>query len=136
MGESLARGLVESIDKELKDFMLRLASKLGWRVDRVLDAYQLAKLVTILDVKDDGKSIIGLRVRLPSESRHGNFHYVTIGPYGAKCTCEASVIKRGICKHIVAALITWGILNFIKYGKFISLDDIPWLEEKSQESSS
>jgi hypothetical protein len=49
---------------------------------------------------------------------------VSIGLYGAKCTCESSTIRGGLCKHAVASLIAWNLVNVGRYGKPLDLDGI------------
>ncbi len=110
--------------------MLELAGKLNWRVDRVLDSYRLAQRSEIIDVRDDGESISGIRLKVPSETRDNTYYYVSVGPYGAKCTCEASVIRGGeVCKHIVAGLVMWNMLSVIKYGRWLDLNELEWLRQ-------
>jgi len=117
---------LSQLDRRLKEWFLELAGILGWRVDKVIDAYRLAQRSGIIDVRDDGKEVGGLRLRVPSESRDTHY-YVSVGPYGAKCTCEASVIRGEVCKHIVAGLITWNMISVIKYGKWLELKNLGWL---------
>ncbi|MFB6470947.1 MAG: SWIM zinc finger family protein [Vulcanisaeta sp. AZ3] len=123
--------LVNQLNKRLKEWLLELANTINWRVDRVLDSYNLASRSTIIDIRDNGKEINGLRLRVPSESRDGIYYYVSVGPYGAKCTCEASVIKGEVCKHIVAGLIMWNMISVIKYGKWINARDLEWLKNRT-----
>lgn len=118
------------LSKRLKEWLLELASKLNWRIDKVLDSYRLAQRSEIIDVRDDGKSINGIRLKVPSETRDDTYYYVSVGPYGAKCTCEASVIRGGeVCKHIVAGLVMWNMLSVIKYGKWLDLNELEWLRQ-------
>lgn len=122
---------MNQLNKRLKEWLLELANTINWRVDRVLDSYNLASRSTIIDIRDNGKEINGLRLRVPSESRDGIHYYVSVGPYGAKCTCEASVIKGEVCKHIVAGLIMWNMISVIKYGKWINARDLEWLKNRT-----
>ncbi len=124
----MAEELTSQLSKKLKEWLLELASRLNWRIDRVLDSYRLAQRSVIIDVRDDGNSIGGIRLRVPSESRDDVLYYVSVGPYGAKCTCEASVIRGNACKHIVAGLIMWNMLSVIKYGKWLDLNELTWLK--------
>ncbi|WP_069807799.1 SWIM zinc finger family protein [Vulcanisaeta thermophila] len=117
----------QQLNKRLKEWLLELASSLNWRVDKVLDSYKLAQNSEILDLRDDGRYITGIRLKVPSESRNNTYYYVSVGPYGAKCTCEASVIRGEVCKHIVAGLIMWNMLNVIKYGRWIDTKELGWL---------
>ncbi|WP_054842979.1 hypothetical protein [Vulcanisaeta distributa] len=117
------------LSKRLKEWLLELASKLNWRIDKVLDSYRLAQRSEIIDVRDDGKSINGIRLKVPSETRDDTYYYVSVGPYGAKCTCEASVIRGEVCKHIVAGLVMWNMLSVIKYGKWLDLNELEWLRQ-------
>ncbi|WP_243671693.1 hypothetical protein [Vulcanisaeta sp. JCM 16161] len=98
----MAEELTPQLSKRLKEWLLELSDKLSWRIDKVLDSYKLAQRSEIIDVRDDGKSINGVRLKVPSETRDNTYYYVSVGPYGAKCTCEASVIRGEVCKHIVA----------------------------------
>ncbi|MCG2879769.1 MAG: SWIM zinc finger domain-containing protein [Vulcanisaeta sp.] len=130
----LSEELASELDRKLKEWFLELADILGWRVDKVLDSYRLAQRSVIIDVRDDGREINGVRLRVPSESRD-TYYYVSVGPYGAKCTCEASVIRGEICKHIVAGLITWNMISVIKYGKWLELRGIEWLGNRKKNNN-
>ncbi|GAB6945586.1 SWIM zinc finger family protein [Vulcanisaeta sp. JCM 14467] len=121
--------LTPQLSRRLKEWLLELAGKLNWRVDKVLDSYKLAQRSEIIDVRDDGKAIGGVRLKVPSETRDNTYYYVSVGPYGAKCTCEASVIRGEVCKHIVAGLIMWNMLSIIKYGRWLELNELPWLRQ-------
>ncbi|WP_054857237.1 SWIM zinc finger family protein [Vulcanisaeta sp. JCM 16159] len=125
----MSEELAPQLSRKLKEWLLELASKLNWRIDKVLDSYRLAQRSEIIDVRDDGKSISGVRLRVPSETRNDVNYYVSVGPYGAKCTCESSVIRGEVCKHIVAGLIMWNMLSVIKYGKWLDLDELEWLRQ-------
>lgn len=126
----MAEELTPQLSKRLKEWLLELAGKLNWRVDRVLDSYRLAQRSEIIDVRDDGESISGIRLKVPSETRDNTYYYVSVGPYGAKCTCEASVIRGGeVCKHIVAGLVMWNMLSVIKYGRWLDLNELEWLRQ-------
>jgi SWIM zinc finger. len=65
-----------------------------------------------------------------SSSRKGVWHYVSVGPYGAKCTCEANMIKGLICRHIIIALITWNMVSLIKTGEGVDVGSLGWLKNK------
>ena len=123
----MAENTVEQISREIKDMLLKLASILEWRLDKVYDSYRLAQMAEILDVKDGDGEVIGIRVKVPSETRRGTVYYVSVGHYGAKCNCEDSTIRNRTCKHIVSAVILWNIVNMFKYGKQINLESIKWL---------
>ncbi|ADN49657.1 SWIM zinc finger family protein [Vulcanisaeta distributa] len=125
----MAEELTPQLSKRLKEWLLELAGKLNWRVDRVLDSYRLAQRSEIIDVRDDGESISGIRLKVPSETRDNTYYYVSVGPYGAKCTCEASVIRGEVCKHIVAGLVMWNMLSVIKYGRWLDLNELEWLRQ-------
>ena len=125
----MAEELTPQLSRRLKEWLLELADKLNWRVDKVLDSYKLAQRSEIIDVRDDGKSINGIRLKVPSETRDNTYYYVSVGPYGAKCTCEASVIRGEVCKHIVAGLVMWNMLSVIKYGKWLELNELSWLRQ-------
>ncbi|MGC9180455.1 MAG: SWIM zinc finger family protein [Vulcanisaeta sp.] len=125
----MSEELTPQLNKKLKEWLLELAGKINWRVDKVLDSYRLAQRSVIIDVRDDGKSINGIRLRVPSETRDNAYYYVSVGPYGAKCTCEASVIRGEVCKHMVAGLIMWNMLSVIKYGKWLNLNELTWLKQ-------
>ncbi len=126
----MAEELTPQLSKRLKEWLLELADKLNWRVDKVLDSYRLAQRSEIIDIRDDGKSINGIRLKVPSETRDDTYYYVSVGPYGAKCTCEASVIRGGeVCKHIVAGLVMWNMLSVIKYGRWLDINELEWLKQ-------
>ena len=125
----MAEELTPQLSRRLKEWLLELADKLNWRVDKVLDSYKLAQRSEIIDVRDDGKAINGVRLKVPSETRDNTYYYVSVGPYGAKCTCEASVIRGEVCKHIVAGLVMWNMLSVIKYGKWLELNELSWLRQ-------
>ncbi|ADY01590.1 MAG: SWIM zinc finger family protein [Vulcanisaeta sp.] len=125
----MSEELTPQLNKKLKEWLLELAGKINWRVDKVLDSYRLAQRSVIIDVRDDGNSINGIRLRVPSETRDNAYYYVSVGPYGAKCTCEASVIRGEVCKHMVAGLIMWNMLSVIKYGKWLNLNELTWLKQ-------
>ncbi|WP_054843825.1 hypothetical protein [Vulcanisaeta souniana] len=129
--------LTSQLSKKLKEWLLELASRLNWRIDKVLDSYRLAQHSVIIDVRDSGDSISGIRLKVPSETRDDILYYVSVGgPYGAKCTCEASVIRGGsVCKHIVAGLIMWNMLSVIKYGKWLDLSELTWLKPLQDDKS-
>ena len=120
------------LDEETKHFLFELADRLGWRKSRILEAYELAKKAEILEIKEVDNEVIGIRIKLESQSRRGEFYYVLVGKYGAKCNCEFSTIKKGICKHIAAAIIVWYAVSMIKYGKKINLDELSWLKESEE----
>lgn len=111
----------------MRSWILDLASRIGWRVDKVIDCYRMTQLIEVIDVKDDGDSVKGIRTKVPSERRRDQQHYVSVGIYGAKCTCESSTIGKRICKHIVASLIAWNMINISRYGKALKLEEIRWL---------
>ncbi|BDR92475.1 SWIM zinc finger family protein [Vulcanisaeta souniana] len=127
--------LTSQLSKKLKEWLLELASRLNWRIDKVLDSYRLAQHSVIIDVRDSGDSISGIRLKVPSETRDDILYYVSVGPYGAKCTCEASVIRGSVCKHIVAGLIMWNMLSVIKYGKWLDLSELTWLKPLQDDKS-
>lgn len=126
---SVSKDITEEFNRALKDFFLNLASILGVRVNKILNAFGLAKLAEILDIKYEGNEIIGIRLKIPSETRSNHFHYVMVGLYGFKCTCEASTIKKYLCKHVIAALLTWHVISLMKFGKGLELNKLEWLKE-------
>ncbi len=128
----MSEELTPQLSRRLREWFLELADRLGWRVDKVLDSYRLAQRSVIIDVKDDGNVISGVRLRVPSESRDNTYYYVSVGPYGAKCTCEASVIRGEVCKHIVAGLIMWNMISVMKYGKWLDLNELAWLKNSTE----
>ncbi len=121
--------VVEQLSRGIKEFARQLAAVLNMRIDRVLDALNLARLAEILDIKIDNGEIIGLRVKVPSETKPNTFYYTTVGVYGSKCTCEASIIRKRICKHIVAALMLWNVLSLFRTGKQLDISKLRWLTE-------
>lgn len=122
-------GKMAVLDEVTKNFLFHLADVAGVRKSKVLEAYELAKRAEILNVKECGDEILGVRIRVESESRRGEVHYVSVGKFGAKCTCEFSVIRRGLCKHILAGLIVWYAVSMLRFGKPIDLDSLEWLKQ-------
>jgi len=118
---------VEEISRIIKDFIQRLSSILNTRLGRVLDAYFLIKDVEIIDVKVENDEVVGIRIKIPSEHRRDTYHYVTVGLYGFKCTCEACTIRKMVCKHVIVALSVWHLIMIVKYGKELNLEKIKWL---------
>ncbi len=120
---------VEELSRGIREFARKLAALLNVRIEKILDALDLARLAEILDIRIVNGEIIGLRVKIPSETRRGVFYYTIVGIYGSKCTCEASMIRRRICKHIIATLIIWNILNLFRTGRQLDLSKLRWLTE-------
>ena len=125
----MAENTAEQISREVKELLLKISSILDWRLDKVYDSYRLAQMAEILDVKYGDGEVVGVRVKVPSETRRDTYYYVSVGHYGAKCNCEGSVIRNRLCKHVVSALILWNMVNLFKYGKFINIDDVRWLRD-------
>lgn len=130
VGEDYAVSVVaEELSRGIKEFAKQLAAVLNMRIDRVLDALGLARLAEILDIKIENGEIVGLRVKIPSETRPNMYYYTMVGIYGSKCTCEANIIRRRICKHIVAALMLWNVLTLFRTGRQLDLSKLKWLTE-------
>ena len=119
----------EEISKVIKDFITKLAHTLNIKISKVMDAYFLISNVEIIDIKESNNEVIGIRVKIPSEHRKDTYHYVTVGFYGFKCTCEACTIKKMICKHVITALSIWYLTMLVKYGKELNLEKIEWLRK-------
>lgn len=120
----------EALEGEARRFLVELSSALGVRLSRVLDIYFsiTPRRARILEVVEEGCRVIGLRMAVESDSRRGKWHYVSVGFYGAKCTCEANVMRGLICRHIAAALITWNMVSLIKTGKPVDVNALGWLK--------
>ncbi len=129
MSEKDLLEITREIGKGIREFAVRLASILGVRIERVLDSLNLARLAEIIDIKIEDGEIQGIRIRIPSETRPNQYYYVTVGIYGYKCTCEASMYRKKMCKHVIAALMMWNVINVFKFGKSLDIDKISWLRE-------
>lgn len=140
----------EDYGKLIRDFLTSLSNKLGIGINRLLDLYfwvsdnvkakdaQLQSTsvnptrVEIIRIIDDGTGIKGIRLRFSSDTRRGEYHYTVIGKYGAKCTCEGNMIGNRVCKHIVAGLILMDVINVLKYGRNINLDEFKWISKAGE----
>lgn len=47
----MSEELAPQLSRKLKEWLLELASKLNWRIDKVLDSYRLAQRSEIIDVR-------------------------------------------------------------------------------------
>jgi len=130
---------VEELGRGIREFARQLAEILNIRLEKVLDALNLARLAEILDIKIDNGEVVGLRIKLPSETRPNVHYYTMVGIYGSKCTCEANTLRKKICKHILAALMLWNIITLFRTGKQLDITKIKWLldyaESKRSEGS-
>ncbi len=127
--------VTREIGKEIREFAKKISEILNIRLEKVLDALNLARIVEIIDIKIENNEIIGIRARVPSESRPGYYYYVTVGYYGYKCNCEASMYRNRICKHVLAALMLWNVINVFKTGKSLDVHRIRWLYEGRQQDT-
>ncbi len=126
--------VTQEIGRGIRDFAVKLANILNTRIDKVLDCLNLARLAEIIDLRIENGEIQGLRIRIPSETRPNTYYYVSVGMYGYKCTCEASMYKKKICKHVIAALMLWNVINVFRFGKPLDIDRLSWLRENVQQS--
>lgn len=124
------------IEEGARRFLLDLSGALGVRLSRILDLYFSIepRRARILEIVEDKGRIIGVRMAVESSTRKGVWHYVSVGPYGAKCTCEANTIKGMICRHIIIALITWNMVSLIKTGRGVDVNSLAWLKKQPAES--
>jgi len=135
LGEVSEKDLIEvtrEIGREIREFAKKISEILNIRLEKVLDALNLARAAEIIDIKVEGDEIIGIRARVPSESRPGHYYYVTVGYYGYKCNCEATMYRGRICKHVLAVLMLWNVINVFKTGKALDVYRIRWLHEQHQ----
>jgi hypothetical protein len=137
----------EEYAEKMRSFLMQLSNKLNVSLNWVIDIYywlsdnvkarefQLEDEANrptraeIIRIFDDGKGVVGVRLRFSSDSRRNEYYYTTVGKYGAKCTCERNMINGKVCKHIVAGLILMNVINVLKYGRVINLDEFRWLSE-------
>ncbi len=128
-------GSAEALEEGARRFLLDLSGALGVRLSRVLDLYFSVepRRARILEIVEEGGKVLGVRMAVESSSRKGVWHYVSVGPYGAKCTCEANMIKGLICRHIIIALITWNMVSLIKTGKGVDVGSLGWLKKQAAE---
>ncbi|GGP20422.1 hypothetical protein GCM10007981_08430 [Thermocladium modestius] len=115
-------------DTRLKEFLVILSRRIGYRLSRLIDIAEYAGEAEVIEVKEGDGKIYGIRLRFKSETRDDVFHYALVGRYGAKCTCEANTLGNELCKHIVAGLIIMEAISLGKYGKDIDIDEMKWLE--------
>lgn len=133
--------------EKVRSFLAALSSKLGVSLNWVIDVYywlsdnvksrefQLEHEANkptraeIIKIFDDGKEVTGIRLRFSSDTKRNEFYYTIVSKYGAKCTCERNMINGKICKHITAGLILISVINILKYGRTINLDEYKWLSE-------
>lgn len=115
-------------DARLKEFLVVLSRRIGYRLSRLIDIAEYARKAEVIEVKEGDEKVYGIRLKFKSETRDNVFHYALVGKYGAKCTCEANTLGNELCKHIVAGLIIMEAINLSKYGKDIDIDEMKWLE--------
>lgn len=118
------------IEEGARRFLLDLSGALGVRLSKVLDLYFSIqpKKARILEIVEDEDKVIGVRMAVESSTRKGVWHYVSVGPYGAKCTCEANTFGGKICRHIIIALITWNMVSLLKTGRAVDVNSLSWLK--------
>lgn len=126
----------QELGRGIREFAKQLAELLHVRIDKILDALNLARLAEIMDMKIENGEIIGLRIKLPSESKPNVYYYTMVGIYGSKCTCEANTLRKKLCKHIIAALMLWNIITLFRTGKQLDLSKIKWLQEYAESKRS
>ncbi|KUO92371.1 MAG: hypothetical protein RXO22_01310 [Thermocladium sp.] len=119
---------------QMKEFLLLLSKKVGYRLSRLLDIVEYAREATIIEVKEESGGVTGIRLSFKSETRDDVYHYASIGRYGAKCTCEANTLGNELCKHILAGVIIMEAINLNKYGKSLDLNEMKWLSPNAAES--
>ncbi|NPB01015.1 MAG: SWIM zinc finger family protein [Crenarchaeota archaeon] len=124
--------VTREIGREIREFAKKISEILNVRIEKVLDALNLARAAEIIDIKIENDEIIGVRARVPSESKPGQYYYVTVGYYGYKCNCEAAMYRGRICKHVLAVLMLWNVINVFKTGKALDVCKIRWLHERDQ----
>ncbi|MEZ0319538.1 MAG: SWIM zinc finger family protein [Pyrobaculum sp.] len=120
---------MQSLEEQVKTFLISLARILGVRIDKVLDLYFYVspETVKIIEVVERGGEVVGMRLAVRSEHRPDVWYYVSVGVNGAKCTCEGNTIGGKLCKHIVIGVITWNMTSLIKKGRGIDLSSLAWL---------
>ena len=141
----MAKDVAESYSYSIRQFLEDLARRLNVSLNKLIDIYfwlsnnvkarelNLEDVVNrptradIISIVDDGKSIVGIRLRFSSDTRKGQYYYTNVGRYGAKCTCEGNMIGGRLCKHIIAGLILMNVVNLLKYGSNIDLSQFTWL---------
>jgi len=123
-----------SNDARMKEFLLLLSKKVGYRFSRLLEIAEYAGEATIIEVKEESNGVTGIRLSFKSETRNDVYHYASIGRYGAKCTCEANTLGSELCKHILAGIIIMEAINLNKYGKNLDLNEMKWLSSNVGES--
>lgn len=112
-----------------KDFLVLLSRRIGYRLSKLIDIAEHANEAEVIEIKDDGNEVSGLRLKFRSETRSDLVHYTSVGRYGAKCTCEANTLGNELCKHIIAGLILMEAINLGKHGRDINIEDMKWLGE-------
>ncbi len=124
------------IASEVQRSIVELSRALNVRVDRVLDAYMSFSptRIRILEIVEEGGEVVGLRLSIQSDTRKDTWHYVTVGKYGGKCTCEGSVFGGKLCKHVIMGLISWNMASIIRRGKKINFGELAWLREERGET--
>ncbi|NPA23361.1 MAG: SWIM zinc finger family protein [Crenarchaeota archaeon] len=127
--------VTREIGKEIREFAKKISEVLNMRLEKILDALNLARAAEIIDIKIENNEIIGIRARVPSESRPGHYYYVTVGYYGYKCNCEATMYRGRICKHVLAVLMLWNVINVFKTGKALDVYRIRWLYDRRQQNT-
>lgn len=119
---------MKPLSSEVQKFLVSLSRTLGVRIDRVLDLYFYVtpQTVRIIELVEQGGDIVG--ARLAVKSRRGDtWYYTSVGYYGAKCTCEGSVVGRKICRHMIIGVITWHMAALLKRGRGVDLEKLTWL---------
>ncbi len=123
------------IEEGARRFLLDLSGALGVRLSKILDLYFSVhpRRARILEIVEEGGKVVGVRMAVESSTRRGVWHYVSVGPYGAKCTCEANTFGGKICRHIIIALITWNMVSLLKTGRAVDVNSLGWLKRGSAE---
>ncbi len=123
-----------NIASEVQRSMVELSRVLNIRVDKVLDAYLSFSptKVRILEIVEEGDEVVGLRLSVQSDTRRDVWHYVTVGKYGGKCTCEGRIFGGKLCKHVIIGLVSWNMVSIIRRGKKINFDELAWLREEKE----
>ncbi len=106
-----------------EDKLLKLLIKYA-NSRRIREGYRLVKVMEIVKAYENEGGLVGLCVKFPSRSRKGVWHYVLLGRYGIKCTCEDSAMNKKVCSHMVAALIFYYVVRAKEVGEDKSLKEL------------
>ena len=126
-------GKLLQVSSRIREGLRRVAEALGIPLSEVVQLYAsfTPSRVRILEVVEEGDEVVGIRMRVASGSRRGEWYLVAVGYRGWRCSCEAG--RRGkLCKHAKLAVITWEILNIIRYDRHIDFDRVMWLNGAEQ----